>query len=392
MTVRTAAVLPGLVPTPARPFGLYIHVPFCATRCGYCDFNTYTPGEDGGGAHAAYVDAALAEMRLATAVLNGAAPGASTVFFGGGTPTRLEAAQLARLLDGVREAFGVEDGAEVTIEANPESVDAAKLHALRAAGFTRLSVGMESAVSHVLASLERRHTPGRVAATVAAARDAGFEHVSVDLIYGAPGETDEDWAASLQAALALAPDHVSAYALGVEPGTRLHARVRRGEVAVACDDAMARRYRMADRALGDAGLGWYELSNWAVAPASRSRHNLGYWRSQTWWGVGPGAHSHAGGVRWWNVLHPRAYAARLSEGVSPAAGRETLSDRERALERVMLEVRLVEGLPLDALDAEGLRAAHDHAQAGHLVLHDGRAVLTLDGRLLADAVARDLSG
>jgi oxygen-independent coproporphyrinogen-3 oxidase len=374
-----------------RDFGVYVHVPFCATRCGYCDFNTYTPGEDGGDAHAAYVDAALAEMRLAASVLGGAAPAASSVFFGGGTPTLLSAGRLSRLLDGMRETFGVDDSAEVTVEANPESADAAKLRALRAAGFTRLSVGMQSAREHVLAALERRHTPGRVAAAVAAARQAGFEQVSVDLIYGAPGETDADWAASLEVALALGPDHVSAYALGVEPGTRLHARVRRGEVVPAGDDALARRYRIADSLLTGAGLRWYELSNWAGAPAARSRHNLGYWRSQTWWGIGPGAHSHAGGVRWWNVLHPRAYASRLSEGTSPAAGRETLTERERALERVMLELRLAEGLALDALDDDGVRAAEAHAAEGRLVLADGRAVLTLDGRLMADAVARDLS-
>jgi putative oxygen-independent coproporphyrinogen III oxidase len=387
----------GALPAPARArlgaraFGVYVHVPFCAARCSYCDFNTYVP-QDGGDDREAYVAAARTEIALARRVLGGRAPAVDTVFFGGGTPTLLAPARLADLLDAIRAAFGLADGAEVTVEANPETVETGMLRALRAAGFTRISLGMQSARAHVLAALDRTHTPGRAVAAAAQAREAGFEHVSLDLIYGTPAETDADWEASLRAALGAGVDHLSAYGLTVEPGTRLHARVRAGAPAPD-DDVLARRYRMADALLADAGLRWYEVSNWAAAPAARCAHNLGYWRSADWWGVGPGAHSHVGGVRWWNVLHPRAYAARLRAGASPAAGREQLGPAERRTERIMLELRLAEGLELDNLGAATRAAAAAEADAGRLhpaALGAGRAALTLDGRLLGDAVARAL--
>ena len=376
-----------------RPFGVYVHVPFCATRCGYCDFNTYVPGADGDD-RAAYVRAALAEIRLARRLLGPGAPAVATVFFGGGTPTLLAPDLLAALLDEIRAVFGLADGAEVTVEANPETVTAPMLAVLRAGGFTRISLGMQSASPHVLAALDRRHTPGRAVTAAALAREAGFEHVSLDLIYGTPGETPADWQASLRAALSAGVDHLSAYGLTVEPGTRLHARVRAGAPAPQ-DDVLAERYRAADTLLGEAGLRWYEISNWAASDAARCRHNLGYWRSGDWWGVGPGAHSHVGGVRWWNVLHPRAYAARLAAGRSPAAGRERLSAAERRTERIMLEVRLAEGLALGGDDPRTAAAARFEADRGRLeacALDAGRAVLTLDGRLLGDTVARALVG
>jgi len=319
----------------ARPLGVYVHVPFCAAICGYCDFNRYVPAADGDD-RAGFVRAALSEIRLARRVLGPAAPAATTVFFGGGTPTTLRPALLAALLDEIRDTLGLAAGAEVTLEANPETVDAATLGLLRAAGFTRLSLGMQSASPRVLAALDRRHTPGGAVAAAAHARDAGFEHVSLDLIYGTPVETDADWHASLQAALGAGVDHVSAYGLTVEPGTRLHARVRSGAARAPADDVLARRYRAADAVLADAGLRWYEISNWAAGDDARCGHNLGYWRSANWWGVGPGAHSHVGAVRWWNVLHPRAYAERLARGRSPAAGRERLRASERRTERIML--------------------------------------------------------
>src|SRR6185312_15891162 len=286
---------------------------------------------------------------------------------------------LAALLDEIRDTFDLEPGAEVTTEANPETVSPAMLAVLRAAGFTRISLGMQSASPHVLAALDRRHTPGRAVTAAALAREAGFEHVSLDLIYGTPGETPADWQASLRAALSAGVDHLSAYGLTVEPGTRLHARVRAGAPAPQ-DDVLAERYRAADTLLGEAGLRWYEISNWAASDAARCRHNLGYWRSGDWWGVGPGAHSHVGGVRWWNVLHPRAYAARLAAGRSPAAGRERLSAAERRTERIMLEVRLAEGLALGADDPRAAAAARLEARRGRLdvaALDGGRAVLTL---------------
>jgi oxygen-independent coproporphyrinogen-3 oxidase len=372
-----------------RPFGVYVHVPFCAARCGYCDFNTYV-GSDAA-ARAAFVAAARAEIALAARSVGAARP-AGTVFFGGGTPTLLSPAALGALLDAVRGSFGLADGAEVTVEANPESVDAAALARLRREGFTRVSFGMQSAVPQVLRALDRRHTPGRAVAAIGEARAAGFSHVSVDLIYGTPGEREADWRASLEAALAAGPDHVSAYALSVERGTALHARVRRGAMRAPDPDAAADRYAAADRTLAGAGLQWYEISNWAAGADARCAHNLGYWRGADWWGIGPGAHSQVGDRRWWNVRHPRAYAARLDDGASPAAGEERLDAATRRFERVMLGVRLAEGLPLDALSRAGAAAARVLAADGLLVFGDGRVRLTLEGRLKADAVVRALTG
>ncbi|KAB8179926.1 radical SAM family heme chaperone HemW [Microbispora catharanthi] len=379
----------------SRPFGFYVHVPFCATRCGYCDFNTYTAAELGpGAAQRDYAATAVEEIRLARRVLGDAAPPVETVFFGGGTPTLLPAADLVLILDAIGEEFGLRPDAEVTTEANPESVDPTYLKELRAGGFTRVSFGMQSAGEHVLAVLDRRHTPGRPAEAVREARAAGFEHVNLDLIYGTPGESDDDWRASLEAALAAGPDHVSAYSLIVEDGTRLAARIRRGELPMPDDDVAADRYLIAEELLTAAGLSWYEISNWAAGDEARCRHNLLYWTGGDWWGAGPGAHSHVGGTRWWNVKHPAAYAARLAAGTSPAHAREVLPAEDRAVERVMLELRLASGFPLADL-APQARTACARALADGLLeveaFKAGLAVLTLRGRLLADAVVRDLT-
>ena len=378
-----------------QPFGIYIHVPFCQVRCGYCDFNTYTAAELGNGASRdSYAGLATAEVRFARRVLGTAALPVATVFFGGGTPTLLPAADLAGILRAIDDEFGLAPGCEVTVEANPETVDERSLAGLRAAGITRISLGMQSAVPHVLAVLDRVHQPGRPAACARWARTAGFEHVSLDLIYGTPGESDADWRESLTAALAAEPDHISAYALIVEEGTRLAARVRRGEIPAPDDDAMADRYLAADDLLAASGLHWYEISNWAAGPAAQCRHNLLYWASGDWWGIGPGAHSHVGGTRWWNVRHPSAYAARMSAGDSPAQAREILTERERRLERILLLTRLAEGCPVAELDSAGQAAAQVAVADG---LADpaahaaGRVVLTRQGRLLADAVVRALT-
>ncbi|PFG43644.1 anaerobic coproporphyrinogen III oxidase [Isoptericola jiangsuensis] len=395
-------------------FGVYVHVPFCSVRCGYCDFNTYTASELGGGAsQVAYASTALREVDLARRVLADAGLGdrpVSTVFFGGGTPTMLPAEDLARILGGVREAWGLAPGAEVTTEANPDSVTPASLAVLAEAGFTRVSFGMQSAVPHVLATLERTHDPARIPDVVRWAREAGLD-VSLDLIYGTPGESLDDWRASVETALATGVDHVSAYALVVEPGTKMFAQVRRGQVALPDEDDQAAKYELADDLLTAAGLGWYEVSNWARGTEHACRHNLAYWRGDDWWGIGPGAHSYVGarptgagaaddpadavaGVRWWNVKHPRRYAALLEDDRSPGAGRELLTTSEAHLERVMLGVRLAEGLDLDVLDAAGRRAVAGQVARGLLdgtaAVH-GRAVLTRRGRLLADAVVRDLT-
>jgi oxygen-independent coproporphyrinogen-3 oxidase len=377
------------------PFGVYVHVPFCATRCGYCDFNTYTSDELGLGANRAeYADTAIAELRRAAETLGPDLPTVGTVFVGGGTPTLLAADDLAAVLAAIRELFPVADDVEVTTEANPETVTPRSLATLRAAGFTRISLGMQSAAEHVLAVLDRRHTPGRAVEAAVEAAAAGFEHVNLDLIYGTPGETDDDWAASLDAVLAAPVDHVSAYALIVEDGTRLARRIARGELPMPDDDVLADRYEQADAVLRRAGFDWYEVSNWARGDAARCRHNELYWANANWWGVGPGAHSHVGGLRWWNVKHPAAYADRLARGESPAQDAELLTDADRALETVMLGLRLREGLPLDRLSAAGRLQAS--AAVGRGLLdpdeHDrGRAVLTDRGRLLADAVIRDLT-
>jgi oxygen-independent coproporphyrinogen-3 oxidase len=377
----------------SRPFGVYIHVPFCSTRCGYCDFNTYTAEELGSGAsRSTYADQAVAEVRLARRVLGDVDVPVSTVFVGGGTPTLLPPGDLGRILAAVRDEFGLLDGAEVTTEANPDSVTPASLAALREDGFTRMSFGLQSTAPHVLQVLDRTHTPGRAVAAVDEARAAGFEHVNVDLIYATPGETEHDFAASLDAAVSSGADHVSAYSLIVEDGTRLAARVRRGEIPDVDDDVAADRYVQADEALTAAGFDWYEVSNWA-RPGGECRHNLGYWRGDDWWGVGPGAHAHVGGVRWWNVRHPAAYAQRIAAGVSPAQAREVLDADDVRVEQVLLRVRLAEGLPLDLLDRPGRAVAVRAASEGladAVALGEGRLVLTRRGRLLADALVRDL--
>jgi oxygen-independent coproporphyrinogen-3 oxidase len=374
----------------AAALGFYVHVPFCAVRCGYCDFNTYTATELGGGAsQAAYAGQAIAEVGQAAKALagRGLARPVDTVFFGGGTPTLLPADDLVAILGAIDGTLGLAPGAEVTTEANPDSVTPESLERLRAGGVNRISFGMQSARPHVLAVLDRTHDPARVPAAVAWARAAGFEQVSLDLIYGTPGESLDDWRASLDAALACEPDHVSAYSLIVEDGTALARRVRRGELPLPDEDDLADKYQLADRALVDAGLGWYEVSNWARDDAARCRHNLGYWRSDDWWGIGPGAHSHVAGERWWNVKHPRAYAERIAAGDSPAADHEVLDAETRHTERVMLELRLREGLPVELAEPDRIARCVDD---GLLRRAGERVVLTDAGRLLADHVVRTL--
>ncbi|WP_193609129.1 radical SAM family heme chaperone HemW [Nocardioides lijunqiniae] len=383
-----AAALAGLG---ERPFGFYVHVPFCRVRCGYCDFNTYTADELGPGAsRATYAASAVAEVRQARRVLGEVDAPVDTVFVGGGTPTLLSPGDLGAVLGAVRSEFGLSPDAEVTTEANPDSVTPDDLARLREEGFTRISFGMQSAVPHVLAVLDRTHDPARVPDVVRWAREAGFEQVSLDLIYGTPGESQDDWRRTLDEALACGPDHVSAYSLIVEDGTALARRVRRGELSMPDEDDLADKYDLADDRLTAAGLGWYEVSNWARDDAARCRHNLGYWTDGDWWGVGPGAHSHVGGVRWWNVKHPAAYADRLASGASPAHAREVLDPESRRVERVLLELRLRDGLDPRVLDAAGLGAVPRLVDSGLLEPGTERLVLTRRGRLLADAVVRDL--
>ena len=409
----------------ARPLSLYVHVPFCRVRCGYCDFNTYTVGFGPGAQIGDYAPSVLAEADLAARVLADAGVSgrlAQTVFFGGGTPTMLDAGELIAILDGLRERIGIAGGAEVTLEANPDTVTREDLRAFADSGFTRVSFGMQSAVPRILAILDRTHTPTRVPLVIEWAKEAGLS-TSVDLIYGTPGESLADWETSVRAALSYDPDHISAYALVVEEGTKMGAQVDRGELPTPDPDDEAAKYELVDELLGEAGYAWYEISNFARASASdrasgrasttfehASRHNLAYWRDWDWWGFGPGAHSHVGRMRWWNVKNPGAYAGRLRAGVSPAAAGEILGEEERELERVMLGLRTAEGVELDGVPAMAMR---DGIVSGLSVCQslsgrvaslisdgfidgvaalDGRAVLTLRGRLLADYVTRELMG
>ncbi|HEY7008547.1 MAG TPA: radical SAM family heme chaperone HemW [Jatrophihabitantaceae bacterium] len=379
------------------PFGVYVHVPFCDTRCGYCDFNTYTAAELGPGvSRGSYADTVLHEIWLAADVLRSrdrertGIPPVCTVFFGGGTPTLLPAEHLGLVVREIGEHFGLAEDVEITTEANPETVTPGYFERLRAAGFTRVSLGMQSAVPRMLEVLDRKHRPGRPEAAVAEARAAGFEHVNLDLIYGAPYETDADWQRSLDAAIGACPDHISAYALVVEQGTALARQVAAGVVPAPDDDVLADRYVMADEALSAAGYRWYEVSNWALTTSARCRHNELYWSDANWWGIGPGAHSHVSGVRWWNVKHPARYAALVEAGRSPAAGRETLDTQARHTERVMLGVRLREGLPTSDLTDTARETLPQLAGWGLIERDPDRVVLTQRGRLMADAVVREL--
>jgi oxygen-independent coproporphyrinogen-3 oxidase len=358
-------------------------------RCGYCDFNTYTATELEGFAQSDFVAQFTRELEISKRVL-GADRELRSVFFGGGTPTQLPASDLVQVLAGLRAAFGVEEGAEVTTEANPDNVDEAYLAELKAGGFNRISFGMQSAVPEVLATLERTHTPSNVPLAVAAAKRLGLQ-TSVDLIYGAPGETRDQWQESVRAAIALEVDHISAYALIVEEGTKLARQIKRGELPEPDEDLQATKYEWADAEFAKAGLHWYELSNWSRSTATQSAHNVAYWEGQDWWGYGPGAHSHLAGERWWNVKHPSAYAGKLSNGQSPEADREVLTDAQKLEERILLESRLASGLDLElvtnkdavaSLIADGLI---DPAKALR-----GKLTLTLRGRLLADLVVRRL--
>jgi oxygen-independent coproporphyrinogen-3 oxidase len=381
----------------ARPFGVYIHVPFCAARCGYCDFNTYTPAEAGGAnpdgwLQALRIELAMAGARLGSPDHRGGPPhvrSVDTVFVGGGTPSLLGGSGLAAVLDAVREHFILAPDAEVTTESNPESTSPGFFEQLRAAGYTRVSLGMQSVAPHVLAVLDRVHSPGRALDAAREARAAGFEHVNLDLIYGTPGESDDDLLRSVDAAIAAGVDHVSGYALVVEDGTALARRVRRGEIAAPDNDELAHRYELLDARLSAAGFDWYEVSNWC-RPGGECRHNIGYWNGGEWWGAGPGAHGYLDATRWWNVKHPNAYAQALSEGSLPVADFERLDTTALHTEDVMLRVRLRDGLPSVMLSESERRRAEMAIGDGLLTRDADRLILTNRGRLLADAVVRTL--
>lgn len=368
-------------------FGLYIHVPFCATRCGYCDFNTYTPGELGSPRDLTgpYLDALERELELAAAKVNRPA---DTIFVGGGTPSLLGGEGLTRVLNAARNTFGISEGAEITTESNPESTSPEFFAQIKDAGFTRVSLGMQSAASHVLQVLERAHTPGRPFAAAKEAKAAGFEHVNLDMIYATPTETDDDVRRTLDLALETGVDHISAYSLIVEDGTRMARKVKKGELPMPDQDTMARRYDIIADTLDNAGFGWYEVSNWANE-GGECRHNMIYWRDEDWWGAGPGAHSHLGDQRFYNVKLPGRYINMVGADELPIADTETLTDSEHHMEKIMLGLRLREGIDRTLLSDKAQPMIDGFIDRG-LLADDTSLHVTRSGRLLADGIITDL--
>ena len=393
----------GSLPTSAgigaaeRGLSLYVHVPYCRVRCGYCDFNTYTADDLGPGASREDYRGNLArELDLSVSTLAEAGAGdreVSTIFFGGGTPTLLAADVLAGVMDDIRARFPLAENVEVTTEANPDTLDPEYIATLAGAGFNRISMGMQSAVPHVLATLDRTHDPEKIPEVARWVKDAGLE-LSLDLIYGTPGESIDDWRRSLDVALSNEVDHISAYSLIVEPGTKMGAMVRRGELPMPDEDDLADKYEIADTAISAAGMHWYEVSNWSTSPETRCEHNMAYWRNADWWGFGPGAHSHVGGVRFWNAKHPRAWADRLLAEESPSIGREVLDDQTREIERIMLAARIDRELRLDSLAPGSQQAIRTFIKQGLLDADGAEAGWfqpTLQGRLMADYMVRILT-
>ena len=399
-TAPSDGLIPLVFDSSKNSFHAYVHIPYCLTRCGYCDFNTYTATELGDTSQSDFFQLVIKEIDFAKVALDKSGVPSrklSSIFFGGGTPTLLPVQDLISIYKKLVSVFGIEPNSEVTTEANPDSVDEEYLCALKEAGFTRVSFGMQSAVPEVLKVLERTHNPENVAINVQRAKAVGLQ-TSVDLIYGTPGESLDDWRLSLESAIAMNTDHISAYSLIVEPGTKLARQIKTGEVSAPDESLHADMYELAEELLTQGGFSNYEVSNWAKREDLESKHNVAYWQSKDWWGFGPGAHSHVGGVRWWNVKHPAAYAERIHAGSSPALERELVDQENRNIEKVMLEARLVKGMDVSWLKENGFGEAKVLCEliADSLVdgkaLISGKLVLTLKGRLLADLVVRRLLG
>ena len=373
----------------------YVHIPYCVKRCGYCDFNTYTPAElqiSTGLTQISqsYIDLLIQEIDLAKKQVGAAK--IPTIFFGGGTPSLMEPSDIARVIQAIDNQFGLTQDCEITLETNPDTVDKDKLADFKAAGINRISFGMQSAVPHVLATLDRTHNPANLPQVTKWAAEVGFKDISVDLIYGTPGESLEDWQESIDAALALPINHISAYALIVEEGTKLANAIKRGEIANVDDDLTAEKYLMADKAFSEAGFTWYELSNWSK-DAGESKHNIAYWLNKNWWGAGPGAHSHINGKRWWNVKHPNLYREKLQQDISPVLDSEILDSIQIESERLMLSIRLPEGVAKDSLSSEQIMSLNQYLESGALNAAKwdaGSVSLTLSGRLIADRIVREI--
>jgi len=374
----------------------YIHIPYCVKRCGYCDFNTYTPAElqiTEGLAQISnsYIDLLVKEIEFARNQVGESAI-VPSIFFGGGTPSLMEASDIKRVITAISEQFKLDSIAEVTLETNPDTVTKEKLKQFYDAGINRISFGMQSSVLHVLKTLDRTHNPENLPQVTKWASEVGFKEISVDLIYGTPGESKQDWQQSINSALALPISHISAYALIVEEGTKLAAQIKRGEIAKPDDDLTAEKYIMADKAFTAAGFNWYELSNWAK-PNSQSKHNLAYWLGHNWWGAGPGAHSHIDGKRFWNVKHPNLYKQKIQANETVVLESEVLESSQVESERLMLSIRLPQGLEKNTLNNQQILELTDYVNSGHLDQENwnlGRATLTLDGRLIADRIVREI--
>ena len=374
----------------------YIHIPYCIKRCGYCDFNTYTPGElqittGLNDISNSYIDLLIKEIQIARAEVgeNVIVP---SIFFGGGTPSLMQASDIGRVISTIKNGFNLSADAEITMECNPDTVSNESLTQFKEVGVNRLSFGMQSAVKHVLETLDRTHNPDNLLQVTSWADQIGFKEISVDLIYGTPGESISDWQTSIDAALSLPITHISAYALIVEEGTKLAAQIKRGQVNPVDDDLAAEKYLIADQAFTSAGFDWYELSNWAK-PNSASKHNLAYWLGDNWWGAGPGAHSHLNGRRFWNVKHPNLYKEKIESNQSPIAGSESLEELQRESERLMLSLRLPTGVAKKTLNEQQLLELSEYVESGHLDQsnwNEGRATLTVDGRLIADRILRQI--
>ena len=374
----------------------YIHIPYCSKRCGYCDFNTYTPSElkitSGlNEISGAYIDLANQEIDLAKNKI-GQEITVGSIFFGGGTPSLMQPLDIGKVINKIKSDFHLSDSAEITLEANPDSVDKDKLSQFLDVGINRLSFGMQSAVPHVLKTLDRTHNPENLPKVTGWAKELGFNEISVDLIYGTPGESMQDWQQSIDSALSLPISHISAYALIVEPGTKLAAQIKRGEIEQLDDDLTAEKYLVADKSFSAAGFHWYELSNWAKND-SKSQHNLSYWNGENWWGIGPGAHSHINGERFWNVKHPNSYKEKIQKNELPIQDSEILQASQIESERLMLSIRLTSGIETKSLNNQQIQDLSTYVKTGHLNQTDwqnGRATLTLNGRLIADRIVREI--
>jgi oxygen-independent coproporphyrinogen-3 oxidase len=379
--------LPNIANLKNKPFSLYVHVPYCSKRCGYCDFNTYTPSElDRDDQIESWLQSAIKETIFARKILVEELT-VDTIFFGGGTPSLLEASVIKEFINNVSKHFKLKKDLEITLEANPDTITQSKAEDWLKAGINRISLGMQSSATNVLQVLDRTHNPANVLSSVEILKKAGFTNFSLDLIYGTPGESLEDWSNSLKDAIAINPPHISAYSLVIEPGTRMGSQLSRGEIKAVSDDDAADKYQLAEKLLNENGYSWYEISNWAKEN-KECQHNLNYWKGNNWWGIGPGAHSHINGVRWWNQKLPKNWRESLDKDQSPALAREKLTNEQIRNEEVMLLSRLKTGINRSDFDQKNVEKLIEDKLVNDV---SGKLELTLEGRLLADVVFRQLT-